>query len=136
MVNKELSRVVLQLLGDIRLVEQAKAVGDLRAHIQAQNAFIGEILQATGTSRRQRLSVPEALENCNFCYYPVKRGEGGVCPCGGVGYCSSECQALDWTRHHRRVCGARDTPYPSERGGGCLGSRRRTEDESSIERVD
>jgi hypothetical protein len=136
MVNGELARVVLQLLGDIRLVDQVKTVGALRAHIKDQDSFIGEILQATGTSRQHRLTVPETLDNCHFCYYPVKRGEGGVCPCGGVGYCSAECQALDWRRHHRRVCGTKGPPYRSERGGSRQGPRRGTEEETDFERID
>jgi hypothetical protein len=136
MVNNELSHAVLQLLGDIRLVEQAQAVGELEAHIKSQNEFIGEILQATGASRRQRMSVPETLENCNFCYYPGKRGEGGLCPCGGVGYCSVECQTLDWKRHHRKVCGTRDTSYFPEGGGSYQGSPGGPEGDPGLEQVD
>ena len=52
-----------------------------------------------------RINVPGILEVCNFCYHVVPPGgNGGVCICSTVGYCSVECQRLDWRRHHRRTC--------------------------------
>jgi hypothetical protein len=108
MVNEDVARVVAQAMGNMRLVELEEYVRGLKAHITEQGVFIGEILQATGQTRNSRLSVPATQGNCNFCYHAVPGRRGGMCPCGAVGYCSKECQALDWTRHHRRVCVARE----------------------------
>ena len=107
MVDEDVARVVAQAMGNMRLVELEKHVRELKAHIEEQGVFIGEILQATGQTRSDRLAVPVSQGNCNFCYHAVPRRRGGLCPCGAVGYCSRDCQVLDWTRHHRRVCAAR-----------------------------
>mgnify|MGYP000411842357 CR=1 FL=1 len=80
MVNEDVARVVAQAMGNMRLVELEEYVRGLKAHINDQGVFIGEILQATGPTREGRLSVPVSHENCSCCYQTAPRGRGGLCP--------------------------------------------------------
>ena len=103
--------VVLRVLRDQELLEAQASyeqavsrVQEQREHIQEQSEYISSLLQVIATPVRERLHVPVRFEVCQFCYCTRTSPNGRVCPCGEVGYCSQECQALDWTRAHKYLC--------------------------------
>ena len=138
----KVSAVVVQVLGDYALcdlMEKNQSLVEtnraLRRHIRQQNNMVAEVLQVTANTTGHRVDVPPEFDNCQFCYYPTPRGSGGgICPCGAVGYCSTECHRLDWTRHHRTVCAWRR----GQAGNGPLLAREEAgqEGEDAMEEVD
>ena len=103
------ARFAASVLVDYRLNEAVSRIDHLRAHIREMDEYISVLLQRSAHQGEPRMVVPGEFEVCQFCYHPIEdsgRGTrtGGVCPCQEVGYCSQECQKLDWSRHHKQVC--------------------------------
>lgn len=93
----------------LEVAETRRRNKEHRRLFKLQTEFISELFRGARRpgNRRQRIGIPVALDNCYFCCHPIPRGEGGICPCGERGYCSRECQKMDWGRHHKVACATR-----------------------------
>ena len=76
-----------------------------KEYIEHQNVFTSELMTRIGkVDPSVRVLLNPGLEICNFCFYAAQRGQGGICPCRKVGYCSKTCQKIDWHRRHKCTC--------------------------------
>ena len=104
--SREIGVVVTQVLGSYVVDDLRREVKDLRSRLQHHVDFLEEIMESRRNCVEPRIDMATPYPHCHFCYALVQPSSdfGGVCPCGDVGYCSEECQKLDWKRTHKNEC--------------------------------
>ena len=105
-VSGKVGAVVAEVLGSYVIDDLRREVKDLRSRLQHHVDFLEEIMESRRACVLQRIDMATPFPHCHFCHSlaPESSNFGGVCPCGSVGYCSKECQQLDWKRGHKNEC--------------------------------
>ena len=102
--NKNLKKQIVDL--ELTLEKKNDWSDRAKEYIANRDMLTSELLLEIGKINPEiRKKVTPGLNYCNFCFYVVKKDEGGgFCPCRKVGYCSKTCQELDWKRRHKYSC--------------------------------
>ena len=91
----------------LRLAQANESGSRMEDTISDQSVAIAELVRQNGAQGISRPRLSGQLQVCGFCYDFLIPGTGNyVCQCKEHAYCSDDCKALHWRRHHRAVCPA------------------------------